>query len=279
MKRNPQISTVEDASDGLFERGHLWLQESIDGGHLRFRLERTGAIRFGDRDRTFEPDDVPFHYRHAVRRIRDRLDRDALDRAVPDVESIVFFGVAPFRRRIDYDWERTPAFLGFGVWSTTDESFLPPDTVEKIFERLGLRPLPAIRKEVRAVDFDPDGYEFPDSKWYDGPAAGVIVRNKRCERAVLPNETIDDHDVSAPVVTSSNELVDRYVTDDRLASIAARLEEQGWPVTPDGLYERVIEDVGREVGPRPFEGQEAIDLGAFRSAVAARTGRYLDDRA
>lgn len=278
MKRYPELPAPADAPDGLFERGHLWLQEYVDGGPLRFRLQRTGAIQFGTRDRTFGPDDVPLHYRHAVRRVRERLDRDALERAVPDVESIVFFGVAPFRRGIEYDWERTPSFVGFDVWSATEESFLPPDTVEKIFDRLDVRSTPVVQKEVRAVDFDPGGYELPDSRWYDGPVAGVIVRNKRGERALLTGSDLDERDGSEPVDTTVDELVERHVTDDRLASVTRELEDADWPVTAEVLYERVVLAVAREVGPAPFEGRDAVDAGAFRSAVAARTRRYLDER-
>lgn len=54
MKQFPSISRVENAPDGLFESGHLWLLEKVDGAHLRFQLQDSGLVRFGDQDKHFE---------------------------------------------------------------------------------------------------------------------------------------------------------------------------------------------------------------------------------
>jgi len=174
MKSYPTIPRVANAPEELFE-GHLWLLEKVDGAQLRFQLQGSGLIRFGTRERVFDdPTELPLAYQHAVRHVRERLDRDALRQAVDDVTGVTFFGVSTHRHTVEYDWERLPPFLGIDVH--TSEQFLPPDRAEGIFERLGLEPVNAVEREVRGRDFDPNSYEIPPSAWYDGPAAGVVIR-------------------------------------------------------------------------------------------------------
>lgn len=275
MKRYPSIPPVDDAPDGLFERGHLWIQEKVDGAHLRFRLRESGAIRFGGRDRTFDAGEVPLPYRSAVRHVRERLDREALRDAVADVGSVVFFGEATTRRAVEYDWERTPPFLGFDVWSGADERFLPPDAVEGIYDRLGLAAVDAFEKEVRAADFDPAAYEVPRSNWRDGPAAGVVFRSKTGERAEYTRPEVREVDAPETPDASAAELARRHATDRRFEAVARDLRRSGTPVTFDAMYDRVLEDIARET--RLFGGDAAVDVGEFRSETAALLKRFLSD--
>ena len=278
MKAHPPVPRVADAPDHWFEEGHLWLLEKVDGALLRFQLRDSGLLRFGDRERVYdEPDAVPEPYRHAVRHVRERLDRDALRRAVADVEDVVFFAEAMHRRTIAYDWERTPSVLGIDVWSAEKGSFLPPDAVDRIFDRLGLTPVNVFERELRARDFDPDSYSIPQSAWYDGPAEGVVVRNKRGGRAKLLHPGVQSAQQPAPVDASADELAARYATDDRFEAVAAVLEERGRPVTVETLYERTLEFVLREAHHHVHGGR--VDARAVRSAVAERTRAFLDARA
>ncbi|WP_255193119.1 RNA ligase family protein [Natronobeatus ordinarius] len=278
MKTYPPIPRVAGAPDHWFEEGHLWLLEKVDGALLRFQLQSSGLLRFGDRERVYdEPAAVPEPYRHAVEHVRANLDRDALRRAMSDVESVVFFAEAMHRQTIAYDWERTPSVLGIDVWSAETGTFLPPDAVDRIFDRLGLTPVNVFERELRARDFDPDAYSIPQSAWYDGPAEGVVVRNKRGGRAKLlhPDQSATQ---PAPVDASADELAGRYATDSRFETVASTLEERGQPVTVDTLYERTLEFVLREAHHH-VHGDGRVDARAFRSAVAARTRTFLDTRA
>ena len=272
----PPTPPIEDAPPALLESGHLWLQEAVDGCPVRFQLAETGAILVGDDERLFEVEEAPLHYRRAVRHLEMTLDRDALREAVPAVTAITFYGVATCRRRIVYDWNRLPPVLGTDVWSATEESFLPPDTVEQVFQRLGLDPLPAIAKEIRAVDFDPESYEIPDSEWADEPAAGVVVRNKRGGRALIERTEPPLGDDGGRFERSATELLDEQLTPALLDRLAGDLEREGWPVTSETLYERALEAAARRLGPAPFE-DGVVEPAALREAVAGRTSRYLAD--
>jgi hypothetical protein len=275
----PSLPRLDDAQADLLEGGHLWLQEWIDGRECRFRLQNSGVLDVGDGDRPFDPSDVPPAYRATVRHLRERLDRDALRAAVDDVEAVVFLGVATVRERVDYDWARIPPFLGYDVWLADEERFLPPDRVEAIYEGLGLAPVNAFRKEVRAVDFDPAAYEFPASGWYDGPAAGVLVRNKTGDRAVLPNPDVAETDETTAedeATVTPTDLAREVTTDSRIDRVEATLETRGTAVTADALIDRLLETVFREEAHRIVDRSDE-DLRAFRSEVASLVQRSFGD--
>ncbi|NEU58799.1 RNA ligase family protein [Halorussus sp. MSC15.2] len=296
MKQFPAVPRADDAPSDLLDSGHLWIQERVDGAHLRFRLRESGLIEFGDRRRTYDAHEIPLGYRRAVRHVRESFDREALRATRDDPSSVVFFGEATVRRAIDYDWDRTPPFLGFDVWDAAerdsagnrsgsddaDGRFLPPDAVERAYDRLGLDAVNAFEKEVRAADFDPDSYEVPDSAWYDGPAAGVVVRNKTGQRAVIPHPDVrgsDDGpsaDDPSPTEASADELAAAYATDQRIQSVVGELEASERPVTFDAVFDRLVEDIAREEYADLFDGDRSVDASAFRSAVAARTQARLD---
>ena len=276
MKTYPPVPRIEDAPGELLESGHLWLTEKIDGAQLRVRLRESGLLEFGDADRVYDdPDSIPLSYRHAVRDVRERLDRDALRAAVDDVESVVLFGEATRYETIEYDWDRIPPFLGFGVWDGGSGRFLPPDAAARTFERLGLDPVNAVERELNTRDFDPDSYAVPESAWYDGPAEGVVVRNKKGGRAKLLRSGFEELDGPAPLEASARELAERYATDRRFEATAAELRKRGEAVSFETLRKRVLESIVREEHGRLFHPDCSIDLVAFRSALDESTGTFL----
>lgn len=279
MKQFPSIPHVENAPDGLFEAGHLWLLEKVDGAPLRFQLQSSGLVRFGDRHRVYDdPADVPVPYQHAVGHVQEQLDRTALRAAVDDVEEIVFFGEAMHQQTIDYDWDRTPSVLGFDIWSASENAFRPPDAVEQIFDQLGLHSVNTFDRERPATHFDPDSYTIPDSAWYDGPAEGVVISNKRGQRATLDHPNVRGVDETAPVDIDVEELAAEYATERRFEELTAKLDDRGDPVTVETLLEHTIEDLVREQRRRLFDGSNPVDMSDLRTAVAALTRRYLTEK-
>lgn len=277
VKTFPPLADVADPPPDLFAGGHLWIQEYLDGAHLRVQLAESGQLRFGDRTRVWG-DAPPPAYEYVARHVREQLDREALRRAVEDVESVVFFGTAMHRHRLDYDWARTPPFLGFAVWSGGRERFLPPDAVEGIYERLGLDPVNAVAKEVRAVDVSPRAYTIPESAWRDGPAAGVVFVDKTGNRAKLlhPDYAAATHD--PPATLTAEELAREATDDDRLGRIVAALRADGTSVDFDAVYERALTTAIRArhdwlFGDRGERGD--VVRRQFRGEVAARVREYL----
>ncbi|QLD86867.1 hypothetical protein HWV23_14415 [Natronomonas halophila] len=274
MKVPPPTPPLAEAPDELTDTGHLWLLEYVDGASFQFQVQESGLIRFGDENRVFHPDEIPVQYHHTVRHVRERLDREALRNAAENVEDFVFFGTATYRRNIDYDWARLPSFLGSDIWSASDERYLTFDTVENALERLGLDAVNAFERELPARDFDSDSYTIPESAWYDGPAAGVAVRNKRGERAEIRAPGLDPS-ASEVVEGSAEEVAAKLATDRRFAAVERRLQQRDEAVTVDALADRVFEAIVREQYRPLVQGPASIDMDGLRSAVAARARAYL----
>lgn len=271
MQPFPSLPAVADAPD-LFERGHLWTQELLVGAPLRFRLEPSGSVTVADAERTL--DDPAPSLQAAVRHVRERLDRAALLEAADDPSEVVCYGVATRFEGVPYDWARLPPFVGTDVWSASRGEYLPPDVVERTFERLNLTPANALDKEVDARYFDPDGYDFPESAWYDGPVAGVVFRNKTGGRAVRRNPDVGAGDGGEPDSwpRDPEAVVERVVTDGRVRRARDQLRSEGRVADVDGVMARVTELVAREEHGRLPDG---FGDRAYRSAMAERVQELL----
>lgn len=298
MKSYPSLPSLDDPPAGLLAGGHLWLQELVAGRLLRFRMADSGLLAFGDRDAAFDAGDVPVPFGHAVRSVRDRFDRDALrDAADGDPERFVFFAQATVDDGLPYDRPRTPAVLGFDVWDRDRESFLPPDTTERAFERLGLDPVNAFRKELPVRDFQPNRHAVPDSGWYDGPAAGVVVRNTAGGTAVREQPAgsagADGMEQARQSEETAGARAERAVTSDRIERALGALDdgsaladdsagEDSRPADPssvdaDELCDRVFELAVHEAYRR-LGGSERADWEGVRRAVGAAVRERMRDR-
>lgn len=273
MKGFPPLPPVDEAPSVL-GGGHLWIRELIDGEPFRFQMADSGLIAFGDDRRVFD-DEVPLPLRHAARAVRDRLNRDGLRAAVDDVRAVTFLGVATTRRTIEYDWDRTPSFLGTDVWDGDRERYLPVDRAQQAYERLGPAPANTVAREVRAADFDPDAYGPPDSAWYNGPAAGIVIREKAGGRVTVRYD-VGGSDGHAANQSSPAAFLDRHVTDAWLDNLYADLVDEGTAVTVGALATRALERLARETGA-VGEGR-ALGDDAVRPALTERVDRYLRGR-
>ncbi|MFC6953444.1 hypothetical protein [Halorubellus litoreus] len=288
MKRYPGVPDASEVLPGFAdEGGHVWVQELVAGELFRFQLGESGAVRVGTRRREFAPEDAPLRFRHAVQYVRDSLDASALRDAVEDVESVTFFGVATQYAGYPYDWGRTPSVLGVDVWDADREALLRVDAAERAFDAFGLDPVNVFRKEVHVRDYGFADESLPASAWYDGPAAGVVVRKKTGERlafrgeASAPDQAPDrERDVADATAAAAE-----TATAARFGRVAATVRDRGLPVSFDTVYDRLLAAIYREEGDwlldEPSGGGTAtgrgFDLGAFRDAVAQRTSELLRD--
>lgn len=254
--------------------GHLWVQELPTGGFVRFRVADSGLITLGTRRTTFEEGGgVPLAYLRASQHLRERLDVDALREATDDTDSITFFGIATRYEGIDYEWPSPPPLLGVDAWSAERGGYLPPDATVAAFEQLGLSALPAVEKEVPAEHASLEDYTessgMPASAWYDGPAAGVLVRDKSGGRARAWHPTASR---PAPLELPPPALAERVVTDERLDR---SVDAVGGGV--EAALDRVLATVAREAYAHLFRDDDLVpDERAFRAAVAERVRRHVE---
>lgn len=277
------VTASDPARSADVPDGHLWLLEYVTGAPLRFSVAESGLISFGTADRRFE--EVPLSFGSAARHVREAIDLDALRAAAEDPSSVTFFGVATRLESVDYDWDRLPPFLGTDVWSGDRGAYLPPDAVERAFDRLGLTPTNAFEKEVPARHFSLSAFSVPDSRWYDGPAPGVLFRNKTGDRALVPDRDVGDRRPE-PLDGPAADVVDRVLTDERIDRAVDAVAANDSPAKDpagtgqaagvEATFERALEDVVRREYARLYrDGDLVVDSGAFRSAAVERVQRYL----
>ncbi len=256
MQPFPETPLVADAPDSLLDGGHLWLQEHVSGGSLRFRVTTQG-IEFGDDSQWFEPWSEPLGVGAAVRWVRERFDRTTFETAIASPTDYEFLGVATRHEGIDYDWDRLPTFLGLDVCGP--DGRLSVDRATTAFDRLGLDPVNSFDREVPARHFQPARHEVPTSAWYDGPAAGTLVRRKDGGQAL-----IRDAESSAPPAQLTPEaFVNRYATPDAVAAATAAL---GPDPSVDAIVDQLLATLVRE----HYTELARVDGAALRDAAVER---------
>lgn len=262
MKPYPSLPDLDASARESFE-GSVWIRELVAGEGLRFGVAEGGYLRFRAGERAFEAD-PPLRLRRSVGHVRRRFDVDALLRESSDPAELVFYGVATVRDGVEYDWGRLPPFLGFDVWNGDRGRWLANDAVERAFEGLGLAAVNAVEKELPVRHFYPGRYETPDSEWYDGPAAGIVVRDSHGNRAARRNPDVRGRTADYP--TDPEALASTVVTTGFVERLA---EDPDRGATFDALFEATIEESFR-LAHDVVEGWDEAGLRTFRGAVAER---------
>lgn len=272
MQAFPNVPPAEEADPSVYEEGHLWLLEHVQGAPLRFRLRPSGLLEFGIPNRTVtDPTELPPEYHHATFHIEDRLNRDAIQAALKDPAEVTFLGTATQRRNIEYDWADLPPFLGVDVHMADSTSPYPPDVANAIVEEVGLAPLNPIEREVRPRDFDPIDPGFPPSAWYGGPVAGVLIRNKRGGRALATNAALQ---VAEPLATSDAESLATEVAA-RIDALVTDVERADKRINPKRLADRLVATAWRTHHELLSDSRDPIDEGRLRAACIEISGSYL----
>jgi ATP-dependent RNA circularization protein (DNA/RNA ligase family) len=154
----------------------IYIEEKVDGGNHRFML-KDGVITFGTRSQevgTIHDDSIGKMWTRTFQFLKTILDGKQLP------ETHIFFGEAMVRHSINYDWQRTPPFLGFDIGIPKDDEvieFLPYDKKKRVFDDLGIPMVPLIDvvKAGKIVKISDD--RLPESAFYDGPAEGLVYKN------------------------------------------------------------------------------------------------------
>jgi hypothetical protein len=271
----PETPPLSEASFS----GHLWIQELVTGRRLRFQVAQSGLLSFGAPKETFDNNDIPLQYRRATEYVRDELDLTALRNATDDTESVTFFGIATLCEGIDYDWSELPPFVGVDIWSDKTDAYLSPDAGVKAYDAVGLPSLPAVEKEASAKYTDLDGYvagEMPSSKWNDGTAFGVLVRDKSGGRGIARRADAVETDADTETVDTPEGVAEIYATNERIDLTTDLLAEAQKETTVEAVLNRLLSDVVRENYTKLYSGDElVVSEKEFRSVVAERVRRRL----
>ncbi|AWB26840.1 hypothetical protein [Halococcoides cellulosivorans] len=265
MHAVPDLPAPHDAP-ALFESGHLWLSEWLPGPLLRARLDASGQIRVDGARGRIDDRDPPVDLRWPIRALRTDLDRAALREATADPSAVTLVLVAPRNEGLDYDWTALPPIVGVAIHDAARDRWLAPDAAERAFEGIGLATLPTIARERRARDFDPESIAIPDSSVRDGPAAGVLIRNKRGDHALVTDVGSGESD---PLPDDPDVAAEHLVTDARLDRAIELASDRS--AVADRLFELLVREEWAAI-------DAVVDPSDLRGALGGRVATALADR-
>lgn len=248
------IEPVENMSEEYLDSGHFWVQEYVTGRILRFEMEPSGLLTFGGADSRFDPNNIPIQYRRAIKFVRRNLNRDRLRDGVDSVTGYTFFGLVALSGGTQYEWSEIPAFLGLDIWDEAAGGFTSEDITERVFEAIGLNTAPIIQKEVPARSFDPATYSIPDTRWGDEPAAGVLLRKKNGQPALLTEtETSNNPWQLAESSEQTHESLDAWVESRVTGKVIDSLSEDLGIDSEQTSIETTASEIATELARRDFD--------------------------
>lgn len=287
MKKYPKLRYPgEPETEGLFAAGKIIIQEKMDGSNFRFSWNIEDGFTFGSRN-TYGDSLQTDQFEDTITYLKDNADTGMLSAFDKTFGELVYFGEAMNPHTISYDWANTPYFIGFDIWNVEEQMFLPTDTVERLYDELGL-PLAPILDEVPASEWKDYDFEPPESAFYDGLAEGAVFKNH--DTGVYGKFVRDDFKENNKKAfgkpkkhqeSGAEKLAYQYVANPRIEKAAHRLVDEGeWDgLTMDmmvDLPEEVIRDMATEEAGNIFMGENwDVDLGDFRSIISGRCATIL----
>lgn len=294
MKKYPKIRRIGDrVNNGILQSDpkHLTVKEKLDGANFRFTLDRNlepeyqikeRKLVFGSRNVPYKNErDIDSSFQHAIKYVRENVNVSRLLLLENEYGPLTFFGEAMHSHTINYDWDDIPSFIGFDIWSQKYDEFLTHQEMETAFDEIGLKTTPTHPLNVVENEFD-----CPESKYYDGPAEGVVIVNDETgQRAKIRGEKFKE---VAEMTKQKNDgeyndnhsviLANRYATDARILKKIHKMEDVGRQPSMEmmeTLWRSVFEDIIEEEFEEIFLGNYQIDTKEFRSEVASNTADVL----
>jgi len=178
--RYPKIRALghEDIAD-IFSvpTEEIVLEEKIDGANFRLGF-REGEPIFGSRNRELLSEEQNKQFSNGIKYLYDHLSKYN-PKDLKRFTGYIFYMEYCIPHSIQYNWADMPLFLGFDVYNIKEELFLPPHEKNPLFKSLGIETVPEISvlKVNDLKNFVFDDASIPRSKYYSGPAEGIVFKN------------------------------------------------------------------------------------------------------
>jgi len=262
----------------------IYIEEKVDGGNFRVML-RDGIITLGTRTQqvgTIHDEGVGKQWNRTFQFLKETLSGAVLP------EAYIFYGEAMVRHSINYDWDRTPPFLGFDVGLVRDDEnrdFLPYDEKKRLFEELGLPMVPLIEVvkagKIQKITDD----DLPQSAFYDGPVEGLVYKNyskgifakyvsdkfKEVNRETFgggkKHQENDDGKIVAQYCTNAR--IEKQIF--QLLDKGEKLEMQLMTKLPRAVTKDMWDENWQEITTSHFK----VDFHRIRKLIAGRCGKVL----
>ncbi|MHA1685251.1 MAG: RNA ligase family protein [Candidatus Heimdallarchaeaceae archaeon] len=262
------------------------VEEKVDGGNGSFWLDDDGTIHVASRNRdlTAEGDTKTFaKQRETLMKILEgkKLNLDYYYYVEWMAPHTIRYTSAPDVIGIDIRLKRNINNTGPGL-------FLGRDLREQEFNRLGIENVPVVwRGKVRDLKKMKIHDLIPKSKYYDGKAEGIVIKNY-CRKARFGN-----HQLYAKVVTEefrennkaifggirqkttdTAKIVERFITDARIKKIVLKqVHEYNRPLDMSLMSVvpvEVIKDMLKEEISTIFDEYRLIDFKEMKKIVAKK---------
>lgn len=295
MKKYPKIRRLghDDVQD-ILNAERLTIHEKMDGANFRFQstedvegTETDDPLVFGSRNNVYKnPKDIDKNFQHAIDYVLENIDLDELELIRDIYGPVIFYGEAMHKHTFDYEWDETPSFLGFDVWSVQYSKFIGWDIAEFMFENLGLEPVPTVEYDTSDVNTD---IEIPESVYRDGVAEGVTIKDYENQQFAKVRsdeflgkfkqkggQTADGERRDPPDTTK---LANNILAQDQwVEKQIHRYENNGRTIgmeIMEDLWRDVFDDIIEEEYATIFLGNWTIDTKDFRSHIASHCAETL----
>jgi hypothetical protein len=300
LKKYPKLRyPTHKQSRGVFADGTIFVQEKLDGANFRFGREchldeqfqtEDRDLVFGSRNVIYKnKEDESKQFKHAIDAIREQVSDGPLEVIENTVGGpVTIFGEAMHPHTLQYDFDNAPSFVGFDIWSHSDNRFLPVRDVEHYLgDVFGLDTAP-ILDQVSADDWDEYEADVPQSAYGNVRAEGLVLKNpvtdSRCKmvREDFKEKNKQTFGKSKNQQSSGAEKLSyQYIPNARIEKQVHKLIDEGdWDSMKMEMMEElptaVIEDMADEEGTTIFlEENWEIDTHEFRSVTSSRCALLL----
>lgn len=274
----------------LNDEDEIVIKEKIDGANFRFYITQEGEVMFGSRTQHLQEGKghkYAKQFKRCIAYVKERLE----DKDLGFFAGLIFYGENCVKHTLHYDWDKIPPFLGFDVYNTKTNEYMPWGAAELAFEAIGLPTVKTLHritaKEARQLDINDEWVpitKYPPQAKPNMKAEGVVFVNDN--NGMRAKYVRDDFKESNAAVFGGTP---KYNGNDMAAKIShwyctnARIEKHIFRLTDEGhklemrLMEHLPTNVWRDIWEEEWEtiifdkaSNDVIDVRKTRKIVTKR---------
>jgi len=259
FNKYPKIKAVGSPENTMLlkEGTDIEITEKVDGANFRFMV-RDGKLIFGSRNLSLgnEDNDIGGNWKRCVDFIKEK------HKAHPLREGFIYYGECVVKHSIDYDWDKIPPFLGFGVYSF-EQGFLPNWNAY-----FTASDIPIINVIYYGEYTGEELLKIPEKSAYSStPPEGIVIKNyfttdewNNVQWGKIVSEKFkevnrDTFGASKKYASDDDELlIAKYCTNPRIDKTIFKLLDEGHELKmelmhhlPKKVWQDIVEEEGKEI--------------------------------
>lgn len=285
MKKYPKILRLGhvDTTDILEDKDDIiCIQEKVDGANNRVYIGED-KLTFGSRNQIIgsNVDEMPQMFRRAAEYVIKCVSDSG---NMHKYTGLTLIGECMVKHSINYNWDATPAFIGYDV-RNEDGEYLDAMEAKQIFESLGLPFIPIVYygkiSECDDVTF------VPQSQYYNGEAEGVVIKNtsKQMFAKIVTDTFKEVHRKEMGAsgrqssINDNEKFINKYCTDARIEKNIFKLRDEqdvaiDMPMMmqlPTMVYQDIIEENWSEI----LNSNMKLEMKMIRKMVSKQCAKHL----